>query len=245
MRFLAAPPPRRYSPFPRSAPGQPSYSKQGSQQSKFAACAATSRKGLRGDEHQKFMSDLPEGVHDAEAAARKEDLAARADDDRRLADRNRMKATANQEARTKKKKWSLHGDERAAPSCPPAGRVARPGRRDRGAGPLLRNLCGTAPCMRSAHSGIPPVIQSGPRTLEDSTYGRYATLHQSAHETTWAASQPSSPSRVAARAPTSSRRCSRIRKRKLAEPGRACASSHALVHMSHSTSRAASSHSAG
>jgi hypothetical protein len=75
------------------------------QQSKFATCAHES-KGLKGDEHQKFMSDCLKG-HDAEAAARKE-TSHRADDDTG-AHQNRMRR-CNDEARAK----DLHGDERRA-----------------------------------------------------------------------------------------------------------------------------------
>ena len=52
--------------------------KTGAQQSKFATCAHES-KGLRGEEHQKFMSECLKG-HDTEGVARKEKTH-RADDD--------------------------------------------------------------------------------------------------------------------------------------------------------------------
>lgn len=76
-----------------------------SQQSRFATCAHES-KGLRGEEHQKFMSDCLKG-HDTEAAARKEG-AQRADDETG-SQQNRMR-TCNEEAGRR----ALHGDERRA-----------------------------------------------------------------------------------------------------------------------------------
>jgi hypothetical protein len=79
--------------------------KQGSQQSRFAACAHES-KGLRGEEHQKFMSDCLKG-HDTEGATRKEG-SPRADDETG-SQQNRMR-TCNEEAGRR----SLHGDERRA-----------------------------------------------------------------------------------------------------------------------------------
>jgi hypothetical protein len=79
--------------------------KQGSQQSKFATCAHES-KGLRGEEHQKFMSDCLKG-HDTEGAVRKEKTH-RADDETG-SQQNRMR-TCNEEAGRK----DLHGDERRA-----------------------------------------------------------------------------------------------------------------------------------
>lgn len=79
--------------------------KQGTQQSKFATCAHES-KGLRGEEHQKFMSDCLKG-HDAEGVARK-DKAHRADDETG-SQQNRMR-TCNEEAGRR----DLHGDERRA-----------------------------------------------------------------------------------------------------------------------------------
>jgi hypothetical protein len=79
--------------------------KQGTQQSKFAACAHES-KGLRGEEHQKFMSDCLKG-HDPEAASRKE-TSQRAYDES-ASQQNRMR-TCNEEAARR----YLHGDERRA-----------------------------------------------------------------------------------------------------------------------------------
>lgn len=79
--------------------------KQGTQQSKFATCAHES-KGLRGEEHQKFMSECLKG-HDVEGAARK-DKAHRADDETG-SQQNRMR-TCNEEAGRR----DLHGDERRA-----------------------------------------------------------------------------------------------------------------------------------
>jgi len=79
--------------------------KQGSQQSKFAACAHES-KGLRGEEHQKFMSDCLKG-NESESASRKE-TSQRASDETG-SQQNRMR-TCNEEAGRR----SLHGDERRA-----------------------------------------------------------------------------------------------------------------------------------
>ena len=79
--------------------------KQGSQQSKFAACAHES-KGLRGDEHQKFMSDCLKG-REPEGSARKEKSHRAADETG--SQQNRMR-TCNEDARTR----NLHGDERRA-----------------------------------------------------------------------------------------------------------------------------------
>lgn len=79
--------------------------KQGTQQSKFATCAHES-KGLRGEEHQKFMSDCLKG-HDLDGAAKK-DSASRASDETG-SQQNRMR-TCNEEARSR----DLHGDERRA-----------------------------------------------------------------------------------------------------------------------------------
>ena len=76
--------------------------KHGTQQSKFATCAHES-KGLRGDEHQKFMSDCLKG-HDTE---RKTTTHRAADDT--TSQQNRMKA-CNDDARSR----DLHGDERRA-----------------------------------------------------------------------------------------------------------------------------------
>ena len=79
--------------------------KQGSQQSKFAACAHES-KGLRGEEHQKFMSECLKG-NETDGASRKE-TAQRASDETG-SQQNRMR-TCNEEAGRR----SLHGDERRA-----------------------------------------------------------------------------------------------------------------------------------
>ena len=75
--------------------------KHGSQQSKFATCAHES-KGLRGEEHQKFMSDCLKG-HDTERKAAPAPRAA----DETTSQQNRMK-TCNDDARSR----DLHGDER-------------------------------------------------------------------------------------------------------------------------------------
>jgi hypothetical protein len=79
--------------------------KQGSQQSKFATCAHES-KGLRGEEHQKFMSDCLKG-HEAEGTPQKEPGQRAADDTQ--SQQSRMR-TCNEEAGRK----ALHGDERRA-----------------------------------------------------------------------------------------------------------------------------------
>jgi hypothetical protein len=78
--------------------------KPGTQQSKFATCAHES-KGLRGDEHQKFMSECLKGHRDGEA--KKEP--AHAASDEAGSQQNRMR-TCNDEARSRE----LHGDERRA-----------------------------------------------------------------------------------------------------------------------------------
>jgi hypothetical protein len=79
--------------------------KQGAQQSKFATCAHES-KGLRGEEHQKFMSECLKG-HDDDGAVRKEGThRANAEPGTQ---QNRMRS-CNEEAGRK----SLHGDERRA-----------------------------------------------------------------------------------------------------------------------------------
>ena len=85
--------------------GAEAETKQGTQQSKFATCAHES-KGLRGDEHQKFMSECLRG-HDTEGSARKE--AAQRAADETGSQQNRMR-TCNEDAR----KRDLHGDERRA-----------------------------------------------------------------------------------------------------------------------------------
>jgi hypothetical protein len=79
--------------------------KQGSQQSRFATCAHES-KGLRGEEHQKFMTECLKS-HDPESAARKEKSHRAADDTG--SQQNRMR-TCNEEAARR----DLHGDERRA-----------------------------------------------------------------------------------------------------------------------------------
>jgi len=101
MRFLACA--AAAALFAVPAHGADTDHKQGSQQSKFTVCAHES-KGLRGDEHQKFMSDCLKG-HETESAARKENSQRASDDGG--SQQNRMKA-CNQEARAK----DLHGDER-------------------------------------------------------------------------------------------------------------------------------------
>ncbi len=79
--------------------------KQGAQQSKFATCAHES-KGLRGEEHQKFMSECLKG-HESEGTARNDSSHRAADDTG--SQQNRMR-TCNEEAAHK----ALHGDERRA-----------------------------------------------------------------------------------------------------------------------------------
>ena len=78
--------------------------KPATQQSKFATCAHES-KGLRGEEHQKFMSDCLKG-HEFDVAARKEGTQ-RADETG--SQQNRMR-TCNEQARSR----DLHSDERRA-----------------------------------------------------------------------------------------------------------------------------------
>ena len=81
--------------------------KQSSHQSRFSACAHES-KGLRGDDHQNFMSECLKG-NDAEAQAIKRDgSSARASAEPSL-QQTKMKV-CNDEARSK----NLHGDERRA-----------------------------------------------------------------------------------------------------------------------------------
>ena len=75
------------------------------QQSKFTTCAHES-KGLKGDEHQKFMSECLKG-HEPDGAARKDGTHRAADDTG--SQQNRMR-TCNEEAGKK----ALHGDERRA-----------------------------------------------------------------------------------------------------------------------------------
>jgi len=78
--------------------------KQATQQSKFATCAHES-KGLRGDEHQKFMSECLKG-HDPDGVAK--ETTQRASDETGP-QHNRMR-TCNEQARSR----DLHGDERRA-----------------------------------------------------------------------------------------------------------------------------------
>lgn len=82
--------------------GAENEARPGSQQSKFATCAHES-KGLRGEEHQKFMSDCLKG-HDSERKATTHRAA-----DETSTQQNRMK-TCNDDARSR----DLHGDERRA-----------------------------------------------------------------------------------------------------------------------------------
>ena len=82
--------------------GAENEAKVGSQQSKFATCAHES-KGLRGEEHQKFMSECLKG-HDVE----RKPATQRASDET-TSQQNRMKS-CNDDARSRE----LHGDERRA-----------------------------------------------------------------------------------------------------------------------------------
>jgi hypothetical protein len=77
--------------------------KSGAQQSKFATCAHES-KGLRGDEHQKFMSECLKG-HAEDPGVHKEPSHRAADET--STQQNRMR-NCNEEAGRK----ALHGDER-------------------------------------------------------------------------------------------------------------------------------------
>ena len=79
--------------------------KQGTQQSRFTTCAHES-KGLRGEEHQKFMSECLKG-HVDESTPQKEPTHRAADETG--SQQNRMR-TCNEEAGRK----ALHGDERRA-----------------------------------------------------------------------------------------------------------------------------------
>ena len=81
--------------------------KQASQQSRFATCAHES-KGLRGDDHQNFMSECLKG-HDAEAEALRKESGAHRAAAEPSHQQGKMK-TCNDEAAKK----SLHGDERRA-----------------------------------------------------------------------------------------------------------------------------------
>jgi hypothetical protein len=76
------------------------------QQSKFSACAHES-KGLRGDEHQKFMSDCLKGHAPEEDAAKKDTVQKTSAE--AGSQQSRMK-TCNDEARAR----DVHGDERRA-----------------------------------------------------------------------------------------------------------------------------------
>jgi hypothetical protein len=80
-----------------------SETRPGSQQSKFAACAHES-KGLRGDEHQKFMSECLKSHRDPDKKASTH----RASDET-APQQNRMR-TCNEDAARR----DLHGDERRA-----------------------------------------------------------------------------------------------------------------------------------
>jgi hypothetical protein len=79
--------------------------KQGAQQSKFATCAHES-KGLRGDEHQRFMSECLKG-HEPEGAARK-------DSSHRAADETGSQQTRMRSCNEEAGRKALHGDERRA-----------------------------------------------------------------------------------------------------------------------------------
>jgi len=81
--------------------------KPASQQNRFATCAHES-KGLRGDDHQNFMSECLKG-HDAEAEALRKDSTAHRAAAEPSGQQGKMK-TCNDEAAKK----ALHGDERRA-----------------------------------------------------------------------------------------------------------------------------------
>ncbi len=76
-----------------------------SQQSRFATCAHES-KGLRGDDHQNFMSECLKG-HNADAEILRKEAAAHKPPTEASHQQNKMKA-CNDEAGRKE----LHGDER-------------------------------------------------------------------------------------------------------------------------------------
>jgi hypothetical protein len=78
-----------------------------SQQSRFATCAHES-KGLRGDDHQNFMSECLKG-HDADADALRKEATAHKASAEPSQQQNKMKG-CNEEAGRK----NLHGDERRA-----------------------------------------------------------------------------------------------------------------------------------
>ena len=81
--------------------------KPASQQNRFATCAHES-KGLRGDDHQNFMSECLKG-NEAEAEALKKDAAAHRASAEPSHQQGKMKG-CNDEAGRK----NLHGDERRA-----------------------------------------------------------------------------------------------------------------------------------
>ena len=103
MRFIACA--ADAALFVLSAHASDAQTTPGMQQSKFATCAHES-KGLRGEEHQRFMSECLKGHSADGAAARKETH--RAVDDTTV-QQNRMR-TCNEEAGRRE----LHGDERRA-----------------------------------------------------------------------------------------------------------------------------------
>jgi psiF repeat len=84
-----------------------SEAKSPSQQGRFATCAHES-KGLRGDDHQNFMSECLKG-HDADAEALKKEATAVRASAEPSHQQGKMK-TCNDEAGKK----NLHGDERRA-----------------------------------------------------------------------------------------------------------------------------------
>ncbi len=91
---------------PRALAAEPE-ARPASQQSRFAACAHES-KGLRGDDHQNFMSECLKG-NEAEAEALKKEASAHRASAEPSHQQNRMKG-CNDEAGKK----NLHGDERRA-----------------------------------------------------------------------------------------------------------------------------------
>ncbi|HXF80577.1 MAG TPA: PsiF family protein [Usitatibacter sp.] len=88
------------------AAAEPEAKAPSSHQARFAACAHES-KGLRGEEHQSFMSECLHGS--AEPSESKKEAAANRTDREPSAQQSRMKS-CNEEAGRR----SLHGDERRA-----------------------------------------------------------------------------------------------------------------------------------
>lgn len=100
VSLLAAPAARAAAETEAKAPSQ--------HQARFAACAHES-KGLKGEEHQAFMSDCLRGGEPEAADARKEAAADRAAGEPSSGQQSKMKS-CNEEAGRR----GLHGDERRA-----------------------------------------------------------------------------------------------------------------------------------